>query len=131
MQPGAHLVHVGLFSVDAPAFSRLEVEVQAGGRFTSFVFNDSSTYIRNEIHVELAGKGAHADLRGAYVLSGKGHSDTLTRIHHAVADTTSDEIYKGVLTDQGRGVFQAQIRVAPRCTADRWQPDASRPDAVG
>ena len=52
------------------------------------------TYIRNEIHVELTGKGAHADLRGAYVLNEKGHSDTLTRIHHAVADTTSDEIYK-------------------------------------
>ena len=111
--PGAHLIHVALFSVDAPAFSKLSVEVQAGGRFTSFVLNDSSAYIRNEIYVELSGKGAHADVRGAYMLGGTGHSDTLTRIHHAVADTTSDEVYKGVLNGQGRGVFQAQIRVAP------------------
>lgn len=113
VQPGAHLIHVAQFSVDAPAFSKVSVEVQEGGRFSSFAFNDSSAYIRNEIHVELTGKGAHADLRGAYMLKGTGHSDTLTKVHHVVADTTSDEIYKGVLSERGRGVFQAQIRVAP------------------
>ena len=113
VQPGAHLIHVSQFSVDAPAFSKVSVEVQEGGRFSSFVFNDSSAYIRNEIHVELKGKGSHADLRGAYMLNGTAHSDTLTKVHHAVADTTSDEVYKGVLSERGRGVFQAQIRVAP------------------
>ncbi len=115
LAPGAHLTHLRLVAanLDAPAFAEVKVNVAEGANYTSVVVNFASTYVRNEIHVDLNGKGAHTDLLGTYLLSGRGHSDTLSRVHHAVADTTSDEVYKGVLTDQGRGVFQAQIRVAP------------------
>lgn len=115
LAPGAHLTHLRLASSDlsGPAFAEVKVNVAEEANYTSVVVNFSSTYVRNEIHVDLNGKGAHTDLLGTYLLRGKGHSDTLSRVHHAVADTTSDEVYKGVLTDQGRSVFQAQIRVAP------------------
>lgn len=115
VQPGAHLTHVRLFPsrLDQPVFAGAQVTVGADANYTSIVANFSGSYVRNELHVELAGKGAHADLLGTYMLDGKGHSDTYSKVHHAVADTTSDEVYKGVLNGQARGVFQAQIRVAP------------------
>lgn len=112
---GAHLTHVRLVPSDlaAPTFAHASVQVAAGATYTNIFVNFADTYVRNEVHVDLNGSGAHTDLRGTYLLRGKGHSDTLTKVHHAAADTTSDEVYKGVLTDRGRGVFQAQIRVAP------------------
>ena len=53
---------------------------------------------------------------GAYLVSdaadGKGQTcDTTTFIDHAVANTTSREVYKGVLDGRGYGVFQGKILV--------------------
>lgn len=112
---GANLTHVRLVpsALQAPSFAHATVNVASGATYTNIFANFANTYVRNEVHVDLNGEGAHTDLRGTYLLSDKGHSDTLTRVHHAAADTTSDEIYKGVLSDRARGVFQAQIRVAP------------------
>ena len=115
VQARAALTHVRLVpgSVAEPAFAHTSVQVGKDATYTSVFANFAETYVRNEMHVELNDKGAHANLLGTYLLGSKGHSDTLSRVHHAVADTTSDEVYKGVLKDQARGVFQAQIRVAP------------------
>ena len=114
--PQARLHHVRIFDglMAAPAYASARVTVAEGGLYCSHVLNLSSAYVRNEIDVALTGKGAHADLHGVYLIAGESHSDTLTRIDHAVAETSSDEVYKGVLRDRARGVFQAQIRVAPQ-----------------
>ena len=115
LAPGTQLTHLRFVpaNLSAPAFAEAKVTVGAEATYTSVFVNFAGRYVRNEIHVDLTGKGAHTYLRGAYLLSGKGHSDTFTQVNHVVADTTSDEVYKGVLTDQGRSAFQAKIRVAP------------------
>lgn len=112
---GARLNHVRIFPSDlsSPAYATAKVEVAANGYYSSHVLNLAGEYVRNEIEVDLVGAGAHANLQGVYMISDKAHCDTMTKIHHAVADTTSDEVYKGVLKGTSRGVFQAQIRVAP------------------
>ena len=115
IKPGGHLRHLRLApaSLGGAAFAHGQINVAAGATYTSQFINFAPTYVRNELHVDLNGKNAHAELQGLYLLKNRGHSDTLTRVHHRVADTTSDEVYKGVLSDGARGVFQAQIRVAP------------------
>ena len=115
VQPGAHLTHIRLVmgEVAQPCFLNTHVNVQGDATYTNIFINFAATYVRNQAQVELVDKGAHANMLGAYMLDTGGHSDTLTRVHHAAPDTTSDEVYKGVLNNRARGVFQAQIRVAP------------------
>jgi Fe-S cluster assembly protein SufD len=76
--------------------------------------------VRNELHAIHAGPGCHVDLLGAYVANGREVVDNHTTIDHAVEDCTSREIYRGVLSGKGRGVFTGMIHV---------HQDAQRTDA--
>jgi Fe-S cluster assembly protein SufD len=59
----------------------------------------------------LAGKGGHCVLNGLYMPRGRQHMDSHTLIDHATPHCTSEELYKGVLDDEGRGVFSGRIIV--------------------
>ena len=66
---------------------------------------------RNEIAVILDGPGASCRLDSGYLVRGRQHTDSTTSIIHAKPQTSSVEVYKGVLDDQARGVFQGRIVV--------------------
>ncbi len=87
--------------------------------YDSFVFAHGGAVARNEIRVDLAGAGADCRLIGAYLGQGSQVLDNTSVIDHRVADTTSKELYKGVLDGKARGVFQGRIVV---------HPDAQRTD---
>ena len=67
--------------------------------------------MRNECQATLTGAGAECRLNGAYVASGDAHVDNTTLIDHVGAGATSREVFKGVLDDTARGVFQGKILV--------------------
>jgi len=75
---------------------------------------------RTDIRVRLAGAHACCGLNGAYVLNGRQHVDNHTTVEHLVADTGSNEFYKGVLDGRSRAVFHGRVVV---------HPDAQRSDA--
>ena len=50
-------------------------------------------------------------LDGAYVLTGKRHSDQTTVVTHVGRDGVTTQLTKGVAADQARGVFQGRIVV--------------------
>ena len=56
--------------------------------------------IRNEIHVDLQGEGAEADLNGIYLMDKKQHVDNQVFVKHSVPNCYSNELFKGVLDDQ-------------------------------
>jgi Fe-S cluster assembly protein SufD len=76
--------------------------------------------VRRETNVTLAAPGASVDLAGLYVAGAGQHIDNHTYIDHAVPDTASDELFKGILDADGHGVFAGQVLV---------RPDAQRTDA--
>jgi Fe-S cluster assembly protein SufD len=67
--------------------------------------------VRCEIGAFLAGEGADATLDGLYVGGGRQHLDTHLRVDHASPRCTSHELYKGVLTDRARAVFNGLLHV--------------------
>lgn len=87
------------------------VTVGKDGHYDSFVLNLGGRVARNEIAVKLAGEGASGHLNGAYLVRGKQVSDVTTFIDHAVPNCSSREVYKGVIDDEGHGVFQGKILV--------------------
>ncbi len=66
---------------------------------------------RNDIHSQLLGEESHVTLDGLYLVTGEQHVDNHTRIDHAVPNTTSDEVYKGVLDGNSHAVFNGKVNV--------------------
>lgn len=66
---------------------------------------------RNDIHSQLLGEQSHVTMDGVYLVKGKQHIDNHTRIDHAVPNTTSEEMYKGVLDENSHAVFNGKVIV--------------------
>ena len=58
------------------------------------------------------GPHAEAKISGAYLLKGKQHADTRLVVNHNVPHCTSREMFKVVLDDNARGIFQGKVVVA-------------------
>jgi len=87
------------------------VSVARDARYESFVLATGAALSRHEIALTLDGSGASCQLDGGYLARGRQHVDNTTEIRHAQPQTTSSEVYKGVLDGQARGVFQGRIVV--------------------
>ena len=88
------------------------VEMGESASFTQGTLGFGAKLARIETQLMQAGEGARAVLSGAYLLSGKSHLDNTTDVSHAVPNCTTEELYKGVLADKSRGVFQGRFYVA-------------------
>ena len=63
--------------------------------------------------VELDGRGSWARMSGLFFANRRQHFDLDTQQNHNAADTTSDLLYKGALTDKARSVWQGMIKALP------------------
>ncbi len=82
-------------------------------RYTSFSFVAGAALSRQNIYTSLAGPGGEATLNGLYMVNGTQHVDHQTRIVHAAPNCTSHEVYKGIMDDASRGVFNGKVYVHP------------------
>ncbi len=67
--------------------------------------------VRDNIHVKLNGQGSESNLYGLYLVDGKQHFDNQTYIEHVVPNCYSNELYKGILDDEAKAVFNGYILV--------------------
>ncbi|MEY2904145.1 MAG: Fe-S cluster assembly protein SufD [Bacteroidota bacterium] len=79
--------------------------------FTSHVVDAGGKVVRNNLNVILEGSGTNSNLFGVYYSNGDRHIDNQTFIDHALPHCQSNELYKGVLTERGRGVFNGKVMV--------------------
>lgn len=68
---------------------------------------------RTETHVALTGEGANVALDGLFVGSGTQHLDNVTAVEHVSPHCESVQLYKGILDQSARGVFDGLIIVRP------------------
>jgi Fe-S cluster assembly protein SufD len=81
--------------------------------YRGFQFTAGTALVRNQIGVVFAGTGSNLDLSGAFLARGGEHIDTTLVVDHAVPQCTSRELFKGVLDDHARGIFQGKVIVRP------------------
>lgn len=91
--------------------SRLQVRQEASSSFNSFAVTFGGSLVRNDLNSVLGGEYAETSLNGLYLAEGKRHIDNHTVIDHAVPHCSSNELYKGILDDKGRGVFNGKVIV--------------------
>ncbi len=80
-------------------------------RFTHHNFAFGGLLARSDIHVDLD-QASECELNGLYLGVKRQHIDNHTRINHLKPHAISRELYKGVLDDRARGVFQGRVIVA-------------------
>ncbi len=88
--------------------------IGAGARYNQLAFVTGGAVVRNQQFVLLAGEGADVNLRGLSLLSERQHVDNTLAVEHAVANSQSRELFKAVVDDEARAVFQGKITVRPR-----------------
>ncbi|HEX6861125.1 MAG TPA: Fe-S cluster assembly protein SufD [Caulobacteraceae bacterium] len=97
---------------DAVSVSRAQVALSAGSVFEQTVLATGAKRQRIETQVVHPGHGASVRMDGAYLIAGKRHGDITTIVEHDGVDGVTSQLIKGVVRDQGRGVFQGRIVVA-------------------
>ncbi len=70
-------------------------------------------YGRNRLDSKVLGPGAEADLVAAYFGTGTQIHDFRTLQDHKAGKTSSDLLFKGVLTDTSRSTYSGLIRIRP------------------
>jgi Fe-S cluster assembly protein SufD len=127
---GAHLQHVGLELESASAFhlATLNARIGRDAHFTSHAISLGAALARHEIRAVLAGTGAECTLNGLYIASGDRHVDNQTVVDHAQPHGTSRELYKGILSDRAKGVFNGTVIVRP--DAQKTSAEQSNPNLL-
>lgn len=88
--------------------------------FTSHNITLAGALVRNDHNATLGGENISTTLNGLYLARGRQLIDNHTAIDHVQPHCESHEIYKGILEDRARGVFNGKIFV---------RPDAQKTDA--
>jgi Fe-S cluster assembly protein SufD len=110
---GAALDHVkvGAEGSDALHLSTLSAIIGADARFGDMSFITGGSVVRNQPFVRCAGPRAEILINGASLLKARQHVDTTMLVDHVVGHCRSREVFKSVLDDASRGVFQGKIIV--------------------
>lgn len=81
--------------------------------FYSATVTLNGNFIRNNLNIVLNGQYAEAFMYGLYMPNGRQHIDNHTLVDHAMPNSFSSELYKGILDDNSTGVFNGKIFVRP------------------
>jgi Fe-S cluster assembly protein SufD len=85
----------------------------AGCAYTAHTITLGGHLVRNHLTTVLDGEGVQSTLDGLYLVDGQEHVDNHTLVEHAQPHGSSHELYKGILSGQGTGVFRGRILVRP------------------
>ena len=112
---GANVQHIKIQNEGAAAvhLANTHSVIGANATFNSLCLSAGARTTRNQIKARLEGEGGHVGVAGAYMLSDRQHCDTALMVDHAVPECTSNELFKCVMDDHARGIFQGKIIVRP------------------
>lgn len=84
---------------------------EGSSNFTANTIALNGAMVRNNLNIRLDGEGCESHMNGLYVLKGKTHVDNHTVVDHVKPNSYSNELYKGIMDDKSRGVFNGKIFV--------------------
>ena len=104
-------IKVELESEDAIHLSHAHVTLAKNAVLNDFTLTSGARVNRQNGTIEFQGQNIDAKVSGAFMLGGKQHADTRLVIDHQKPNCTSRELFKCVMDDHARGIFQGKVMV--------------------
>ncbi|WP_297187087.1 Fe-S cluster assembly protein SufD [uncultured Porticoccus sp.] len=98
-----HALHIG----------GVHARLDRDARLNSFHLGLGSILKRLDVVVRHEGEGAHCDLNGIYLPRHSQHIDYHTCIEHVRPHCTTKEVFRGIISDNARAVFNGRIHIHP------------------
>ncbi len=98
-------------SLSAAHVATMQVQMAQQSVFSSHSINLGGSFVRNDANAVLAAEHIECTLNGLALIDGKRLVDNHTAIDHAMPNCNSHELYKFIVDEQGRGVFNGKIYV--------------------
>jgi Fe-S cluster assembly protein SufD len=113
---GAQVERIRIGNEGAAALHIATVMASVGARasYREFTFTSGSAVTRNQLFLRCAGEGSAVRIGGANLLKDRQHVDSTLVIDHVARGCESREVFKSVLEDESRAVFQGKIVVKPQ-----------------
>ncbi len=113
LREGARLQHIKIQDDSRQSFRVTSTRVvqKNHSHYHAVSIDLGGLLVRNNLTVDLDGENAESHLYGFYLATERQHIDNHTNINHLKPLCDSNEMYKGILTDRGRGVFSGTIYV--------------------
>lgn len=111
---GAHLTHIEVQEENPQALhiARTAAQLGTGSRYAHLTLSAGGALTRNDRILRLVGPGAECLLHGLTLGRERSHTDHHIFVDHAQPGATSRQLYKSVLWDRARAVFNGRVRVA-------------------
>ncbi len=95
------------------SLATLDLDAEAQATVTAGLAGFGGDYARTRTNCRLVGRGASGTLLAAYFGDGDQTLDYRTFQEHVAPDTTSNLLFKGVVSDRARSVYTGLIKVDP------------------
>ncbi|NNF04870.1 MAG: Fe-S cluster assembly protein SufD [Rhodothermales bacterium] len=111
--PRANGRHLSIFerSDQAVMVNSLFVHQDEESVFSTNHFTFGGNMVRNNLNFLPDAEYCETNLNGLYLAAGDAHIDNHTFVDHAKPNCVSNELFKGILTDRARGVFNGKVLV--------------------
>lgn len=94
-------------------FGGVFAKLHRNATLSAFAYAAGAKLCRNEWGLVFAEEGAHAELNGIYLPTGREVVDFHTTLEHAAAHCTSEETFRGIIGDKANAVFNGRIHIHP------------------
>lgn len=110
----ARLQHtrVELGAQNSNSTTQTDVVQEADSHLNATHFSFGGKTLAHTCSVTLAGAHAHAELNGLYAVKTDRHINHTLVVNHLAPETTSRQLYKGLVEDHSKAVFNGKIIVA-------------------
>lgn len=109
----AHHIQFVAGGTDVVHLGQWDLSLAATSVYRGFQLSAGVGLARNESQVRFTGPDAKLDLSGLMLGRGKDHIDTTLVVNHTTTGCEGRELFKAVLDDRARAVFQGKVIVAP------------------
>ncbi len=90
-----------------------DVHMADRGHFYAGTVTLNGKFTRNNLNIRINGEHCEVFMYGLYFPDGNQHIDNHTVADHIKPNSVSNELYKGILRDKSKGVFNGKIFVRP------------------
>ncbi len=91
----------------------VHVDLDRDANYDSFQLGLGAKIVRNDINVNHNVGGSHCELVGVYLPQNKQLIDFHSNIEHKVANCTTSEVFRGIMADKSKAVFNGRIHIHP------------------